>query len=102
MDDPTQKPELEPIAVPRFRDAYQRLHTDIRSVEDKDLVPINIDIPSAVTTALGSLPEIRSLRTQILRDMPSFDLTQFDRLEDCTLALGHAHTLYLAASAPAA
>jgi len=90
----------DPIQVPRFRDAYERLIDEIRKVPDDDLIIINIDVPTAVTTVLGALPEIRSARPQIVSDMPSFDIARFDRLESYTLALGHAHTLYLAASAP--
>jgi hypothetical protein len=90
----------EPIQVPRFRDAYDRLIEEIRKVPDDDLIVINIDVPTAVTTVLGTLPEIRSLRSQIVSDIPSFDIARFDQLESYTLALGHAHALYLAASAP--
>jgi hypothetical protein len=86
--------------VPRFRDAYQHLLEEIRKVPDGEIITINIDVPTAVTTALGALPEIRTFRPQIATDIPSFDLVRFDKLEAYTLALGHAHTLYLAASNP--
>jgi hypothetical protein len=90
----------DPTAVPRFRDAYERLIDEIRKVSDDDLVTINIDVPTAVTTVLGTLPEVRSLRAQIVTEIPNFDIERFDKLEAYTLALGHAHALYLAASTP--
>lgn len=86
--------------IPRFREAYQNLIDEIHAVPTEKLVVINIDIPTTVTTALGVLPEIRALRSRIATEMPQFDLARFDKLEAYTLALGHAHALYMAASEP--
>ena len=80
--------------VPRFRDAYQSLLGEIRAVPASELVPINLDIPTAVTTALGALPEIRALRSRVVAEMPQLDVARFDKLEAYTLAVGHAHALY--------
>ena len=91
----------ETTQVPRFRDAYQSLLGETRAVAASELVPINLDIPTAVTTALGALPEIRALRSRVVAEMPQFDVARFDKLEAYTLAVGHAHALYMAASAPA-
>jgi len=88
------------VTVPRFRDAYQRLSDEIRGVPDSALLTINVDIPSAVTTALGALPEIRALRARIVSELPTLDIARFDKIEDYTLAVAHAHSLYLVASAP--
>lgn len=91
----------EPIApVPRLRDAYQHLAQEISAVPDNDLVPINIDVPAAVTLALGVWPKLHALRAKITEEMPKLDLTRFDKMEDYTLALGHAQALYQAASTP--
>lgn len=101
MPDATTTSQPIPTStVPRFRDAYQHLLDEIRKVPDSDLITINIDVPTAVTTTLGVLPAIRGFRPQIATEIPSFDLVRFDKLELYTLALGHAHTLYLAASNP--
>jgi hypothetical protein len=54
-----------------------------------------------VTTALGALTEIRALRSRVVAEMPQFDVGRFDKLEAYTLAVGHAHARYMAASAPA-
>jgi hypothetical protein len=90
----------ESAQTPRFREAYEALIEEIRRVPNEELIAINIDIPTAVTTALGALPEIRALRPLIVAGMPQFDIARFDKLEGYTLAVGHAHALYLAASEP--
>ncbi len=100
MSDPIT-PVTQDSEVPRFRAAYQQLIDEVRAVPPSELIAINIDIPTAVTTALGALPEIRALRGRMAAETPQFDIARFDKLESYTLAAGHAHTLFLAASAPA-
>jgi hypothetical protein len=87
--------------VPRFRRAYEQLINEIRDVPKDGYVVINIDIPSAITTVMGVLPFLQGLRPQVVKALPEFDMARFDKLESYTLALGHAHALYLAASQPA-
>ena len=86
--------------VPRFREAYQTLIEEMRAVPSDELANVNLDIPTAVTTVLGALPQIRALRSQILATMPAFDMARFDKLEAYTMAVGYANSLYLAASQP--
>jgi hypothetical protein len=95
--DSTNQPST---TIPRFRDAYDRLSVEIKAVEHDDLVPINVDVPTAITTVLGAMPEINALRPRIEKELPAFDLGRFDKMEDYTLAIGHAQAMYLAASAP--
>ncbi len=80
--------------------AYERLLPEITAVPDEDLVTINIDVFSAITTATGCLPEIRGLRSSIEAEWRNFDFVQFDKLEQYTLALTHVHALYRSATAP--
>jgi len=86
------------VAVPRFRHAYEQLVDEIRRVLPDDYVVINIDIPRAITTVLGVAPFLKGLRPRIVTELPQFDLARFDKVEAYTLALGHAHALYLAAA----
>src|SRR5712692_2947624 len=65
-------PSTDPIQTPVFGAAYQEVLGEIRAVPDGDVVFINIDIPTAVTTALGTLPEIRAARSQ-LAELAHFD-----------------------------
>jgi hypothetical protein len=94
-------PSEQDVQVPRFRVAYQSLLDEIRAVATSQLTTINLDIPTAVTTALGALAEIRALRPRVVAEMPQYDVSRFDKLEAYTLAMGHAHALYMAASSPA-
>jgi hypothetical protein len=88
--------------VPGLRDAYQRVLDDIRAMPANKLVPINIDIPTTVTTALGAWPQIRVLRPRVA-ELPHFDLAAFDKIEDyaLALALGYAHARHNIATTPA-
>jgi hypothetical protein len=72
----------------------------MRALAADELANVNLDIPSAVTTVLGALPEIKALRAPIVAMMPQFDIGRFDKLEAYTLAVGYANSLYLAASEP--
>jgi hypothetical protein len=92
--------ESSSLEATRMRDAYQSLLTEIQSVEEESLIHINVDIPTAVTTALGALPEIRAMRPKIEAELKSFDLVQFDKLETYIFALFNAHTLYVTANRP--
>ena len=52
-----------------------------------------------MTTALGALPEIRAVRSQ-LADLAHFDIARFDKLESYIMAAGYAHAVYMLASSP--
>lgn len=99
MTEPTQDPNNN---TPRFRAAFAKLLAQIREVPDSEFVPINIDVESSVTTALGAGPTIRAQREQIVNEAPSFDISYLDNLELYTLALGQAHTVYETAMQPPA
>ena len=103
MSQPIQPTTTQDIAQPpRWRDAYQNLIAEIRAVPEDELVAITIDIPSAVATVMGLLPEIRALRSRVMKEAPMLDIAQFDKLEAYAFALAHAHSLYKAASEPPA
>ena len=55
----------DPAPVPRFREAYQTLLGEMRAVPADEIMIVNLDIPTAVTTVLGALPQIRAMRPQI-------------------------------------
>jgi hypothetical protein len=87
-------PPLEPAQI------YEQLLPEIMAVPAEKLVPINIDIPSAVAAVLGSLPEIRAGPPPMEEMLKSFDFATIDKLEAYTHAVSHAHALYRAAVAP--
>ncbi len=87
-------------ATDRFKTAFDHTAADRAALTTADLASINLDIPTAVTTAIGALPEIVALRPEIVKALPKLDLEQFDALEAYVLAVAHAHGEYAAATAP--
>ncbi len=82
-------------------ETYARILPELEALTAEELVAVNLDIPSVVATTLGALPEIRALRSQMVEDVPHFDLAAFDKLEDYAMALNYAHAAYLTATKPA-
>jgi hypothetical protein len=87
-----------PASLP-YQEAYDRALSASQALNVEDLITINIDVPTAITTAVGALPGMLIYRDQA-NTLTGFDKTVFDQLETYTLATGHAHTNYMAASAP--
>jgi hypothetical protein len=80
-----QTPEQQLATV-----AYFRVEPELAGVDPRDFVRIQVDIPKAVTIALGALPRIRTFREAMLA-MPDAPVAQLDMLEDCALACWYAH-----------
>lgn len=81
-------------------DAFERVKADFAALGPEELMQINLDIPNAVATILGVLPEVRALRPRIAKELGTFDLSAFDKLEDYALALKYAQTSFLTATQP--
>ncbi|HEX3850594.1 MAG TPA: hypothetical protein VHW01_06480 [Polyangiaceae bacterium] len=82
-------------------DAYARVEAELAKLDPSKFIQLNLDIPTAVSTVLGVLPKLESLRDPIATELPGFDLASFDQLEDYALALSFTHTNYLTAARPA-
>lgn len=91
--------DAEPQVL-NFRDAYDKTLAAALALDAGALLPVNIDLPSAVNTAVAALPQILALRDSVHSELPNFDLSHFDQLEQFALAAGHAHAQFLSASAP--
>jgi hypothetical protein len=98
MTHPIAKPES--AQTPRYREAYENLLGELEHVLPEELVAMSVDVPTAVTTVLGAIPEIRALRANIVAELPRFDIARFDKLEAYARATAHAHSLFLGASEP--
>lgn len=79
---------------------FERVKPELLALRSEELFQVNLDISAGVATVLGVLPELRGLREQIAKELPTFDVAQFDKLEDYALALSFAQANYLAATAP--
>lgn len=102
MSSPNNNIDGNPTAPPEvlFEDAYNSLLPKFRALSTEELVPINLDIPAAVTTALGVAPELAAFKDEVAQHLPKLDFEPMLHLDEYAMALSHAHTLYLMASQP--
>src|SRR5262245_59096369 len=75
-------------------EAFERVKAQIEALDADDVVHVNLDVSSSVTTVLGAMPEIMSFRTQVEASLPTIHIAVFDSLLDYTRALWYTHTLY--------
>ncbi len=82
-----------------FMLGFQRMEAAVRALPEQDLLPLNLDVPSTVTTVLGAWPEIRAFRDTVAA-LPGANMTAFDNLRDYALALAHTHGLFRGLAGP--
>jgi hypothetical protein len=82
-------------------EAMARIAPDVAALSAEELMQVNLDLQQATGTILGVLPEVTALRERILKELPAFDVTQVDKLEDYALALRFAHAAFQTATLPA-
>jgi hypothetical protein len=87
------------LRIPRFQDAYQRCKPLIDAMPKDKLLSVNLDVPTIVACALGSMSEIRKLQ-EAAATLPGMDVAHFKNVEQYALALAYAHSLHQAASTP--
>jgi hypothetical protein len=95
---PAAAPALAPTM--HYREAYELALPASQALSADALIAVNIDVPTAMTTVIGKLPQILALRAQVAKRLPEFDIANFDLLSTYTFATGHAQALFAAASAP--
>ena len=81
-------------------EAMARIAPDVAAVSREQLTQVNLDLQEATGTILGVMPEVIALRDQIIKELPKFDITYIDKLEDYTLALRYAHAAFQTATQP--
>jgi hypothetical protein len=73
-----------------FALAYADSKPERDAIRPEDLIRVNVDVPSAVATVLGTLPEVTALRADVVKNLPTFDIAHLDRLHTYAMALSHA------------
>jgi len=81
-------------------EAMTRVAADAAALSVDELTQVNLDLQHATSTILGVIPEVMALRERIVKELPAFDITQVDKLEDYTLALRYAHAADQTATKP--
>ena len=74
--------------------AFKATQAEMVALGDEGLMPINIDVVSAVTMTLGCMQELRALRSEIVEHLPTFDIGRYDKLEQYALALNQANAIH--------
>lgn len=82
-----------------FEERYASLMPEFEAIRVEDLVPVDLDVPLAVATALRALPEILVV-LPALAPLPEFDLDRIRRLDEYAMALADAHAAFLKALQP--
>jgi hypothetical protein len=83
-----------------YAQALDAVRTEIAAVPDNGLETINTNLRDNVVSVLGALPNIRALRETIAAALPTFDLTNVDKLETYARAAGQAHADWVVAKMP--
>jgi len=89
-----------PLPTVHYLAAYEQALPAAQALDPEQLIAVNIDVPTAITTAVGVLPGILALRERVAKELPAFDVKHFDQLETYALATAQAHAAYLGSSAP--
>ena len=86
--------EKAPSPTLGFTPALTSLQPEIAALDANDLEIVNLDIPAAVTTAMGCLTELAPYRAQ-LGTLPSHPVEALDKLDIYASALSQAHARFL-------
>ncbi len=79
--------------------ALESVRSELSTLHDDELLPLNLDPLGVVETVLGVWPGLLAMRRE-LAALPGFDLGAFDRLPQYAGALAVAHGLWKGAAVP--
>jgi hypothetical protein len=77
-----------------FEEPYKRLLPEYASLPTDELIGINRDIPKTVNIVIGTCQRLARLTARIAEELPDFDVSLIDSLDEYAMALSHAHTLF--------
>jgi hypothetical protein len=84
----------------RLLDAYERVLPTLSKMRKRSLLPVNVDPITAASTIRAALPNVKALLELIKNELPSFDPTLIEKLDQYTLALIHAQRRCICAKQP--
>jgi hypothetical protein len=70
----------------------------LRLLAPADVLPVNTDVPRAVSIALGAAPRVAELRPAIAEHLPRFDLAHVDALPTLAMAAWYAHLQWVSST----
>jgi len=79
--------QLKPTDPTSGRAALARVRNELDRLDGHPLTRLNVDAQAASNSVLAALPRLRAVRSQLVKELLSFDVATFDRLEDYALAL---------------
>ena len=97
MPKDTKTPQVsaaKPSVPTEAASAYAAVAAQVKALSPDDLAPINVDIPRAVSIAVGAVPHLAKMR-DVAAKLPGFDIAHIDRIGTYALAAWHAHLLAL-------
>lgn len=92
-----KKPIAEEVL---FEEHYKKVEPEARALSAEDVQKVNLDVATAVSSALAIAPGLGRLRDTITTTLKDFDIERFDKLEDYTKAFSVANSRYLTAATP--
>jgi hypothetical protein len=88
------------VVVSSFQLAFDKTAEARAKLEAQDILPLNLDIPSAVATVIGALARAKGLHSEVIKLFAAPTLVEIEALETYADALSFAHTAVQAASRP--
>lgn len=88
------------VAPLRLRQAFDATAADRAALPADEVLPVRIDVVTAVVTTLGCVHKVLPYRGAIASGIAMFDLAYLDKLEPYALALMESQTQYNAVAKP--
>lgn len=89
-----QGPSVSSISPAAALAAYNRVEPKLVALTPEELVTVYVEVPRAVNAVLSALPHLRTMRDEIVQNLPNHPIAALDELEDYALAAWYADLLY--------
>jgi hypothetical protein len=83
-----------PIPTPLFSKAFEEVLPSMKALPEAEVIPVNLDIPDAVSKVLGLELVLRTLNDRIASKVPETERDLPQKLVSYAFALSHANILY--------